>query len=116
MGVLINRVGVSITPPFVGNPREDQPKGLPFKLEDYLELVDLTGRIVREDKRGSIDLSFAPILQCLNIPTENWLTFATQFEQNTFAAVGTETILSNYYQNAGYKRRPKIRKAKLILA
>jgi len=26
--------------PFVGNPRENMPVGLPFKLEDYLELVD----------------------------------------------------------------------------
>ena len=102
--------------PFVGNPRENQPKGLPFKLENYLELVDLSGRIIRQDKRGSIDLSFAPILQRLNIPSENWLTIATQFEQHTFAAVGTETILSNYYQNAGYKRRPMISKAKQLMA
>ncbi|MCO4787320.1 MAG: transposase, partial [Marinomonas atlantica] len=55
--------------PFIGNPRKNQPKGLPFKLEDYLELVDLTGRIVRQHKRGSIDLSFAPILQRLDIPS-----------------------------------------------
>jgi REP element-mobilizing transposase RayT len=27
--------------PFVGNPREPMPQGLPFKLEDYLELLDL---------------------------------------------------------------------------
>ncbi len=102
--------------PFIGNPRENQPKGLPFKLEDYLELVDLTGRIVRQDKRGSIDLSLAPILQRLNIPSENWLTIAIEFEEHTHAAVGTELILSNYYQNAGYKRRPKIGKTKQLLA
>lgn len=102
--------------PFVGNPRENQPKGLPFKLEDYLELVDLTGRIVRQDKRGSIDLSLAPILQRLNIPSENWLTIAIEFEQHTHSAVGTEQVLSNYYQNAGYKRRPKIGKTKQLLA
>ncbi|WP_417506342.1 transposase [Marinomonas gallaica] len=102
--------------PFVGNPRKNQPKGLPFKLKDYLQLVDLTGRIVRQNKRGSRDLSFTPILQRLNIPSENWLTIATQFEQHTFAAVGTETILSNYYQNAGYKRRSKIPQAKQPLA
>lgn len=102
--------------PFVGNPRDNQPKGLPFKLEDYLELVDLTGRIVRQDKRGSIDLSLAPILQRLNIPSENWITIAIEFEKHTHAAVGTERILSNYYQNTGYKRRPKIGKTKQLLA
>ncbi|WP_417316392.1 hypothetical protein [Cycloclasticus pugetii] len=63
-----------------------------------------------------VSINSAPILQRLNIPSENWLTIATQFEQHTFAAVGTETILSNYYQNAGYKRRSKISKAKQLLA
>jgi len=38
--------------PFIGYEREEQPAGLPFKLEDYLELIDLTGRLVREDKRA----------------------------------------------------------------
>ena len=28
---------------FVGNPREPMPQGLPFKLMDYIELVDWTG-------------------------------------------------------------------------
>ena len=41
--------------PFAGYPRQDMPKGLPFRLTDYLELVDWTGRILREDKRGAID-------------------------------------------------------------
>jgi len=41
--------------PFAGNPREAMPKGLPFKLTDYIELVDLSGRIIREEKKGFID-------------------------------------------------------------
>ncbi len=43
---------------------------LPFKLTDYLELIDMTGRIIREVKRGSIDASLLPILIRLNISTE----------------------------------------------
>jgi hypothetical protein len=34
--------------PFAGNPRADMPNGLPFLLTDYLELVDWTGRILRD--------------------------------------------------------------------
>ena len=45
--------------PFAGYPRQDSPKGLPFRLTDYLELVDWTGRILREDKRGA----FAAVLR-----------------------------------------------------
>ena len=47
--------------PFVGNPRQDMPTGLPFKLTDYLELVELTGRVIREDKRGYIEKHQPPI-------------------------------------------------------
>jgi hypothetical protein len=35
----------------VTNPRRDMPSGLPFRLTDYLELVDWTGRILRNDKK-----------------------------------------------------------------
>jgi hypothetical protein len=41
--------------PFVGNPRKEMPKGLPFELKDYLELIELTGRCLREDKAGHIE-------------------------------------------------------------
>ncbi len=56
------------------------PKGLPFKLTDYLELVDLTGRIMRDDKRGFINSEFPAILSRLNITPENWLTLTKGFE------------------------------------
>jgi hypothetical protein len=39
---------------FAGNLRQDMSKGLPFRLTDYLKLVDWSGRILREDKRGAI--------------------------------------------------------------
>ena len=69
--------------PFAGNPRQDMPKGLPFRLSDYLELLDWTGRMIRENKRGSIDSSLPPILNRLNMDTKQWLIMTTQFE-NTF--------------------------------
>ncbi|MES9902124.1 MAG: hypothetical protein ABW168_05505 [Sedimenticola sp.] len=46
---------------FAGNPRKDMPKGLPFWLEYYLELVDWIGRILREDKQGNIPSHCLPI-------------------------------------------------------
>ncbi len=52
---------------YAGNPRSDMPNGLPFRLTDYLELVDWTGRILRDDKRGGILESTPQILQQLNI-------------------------------------------------
>jgi len=48
--------------PFACNPRANMPNGLSFRLTDYLELVDWTGRILRDDKRGAIPESTPQIL------------------------------------------------------
>ena len=48
------------------------PDGLPFKLEEYMELVDVTGRQLMEDKKGSIDATELPILQRLGIENDHW--------------------------------------------
>ncbi|MCG8614011.1 MAG: hypothetical protein MI864_26155, partial [Pseudomonadales bacterium] len=66
--------------PFVGNSRKDQPDGLQFTLQDYLELVDWTGRIQREDKRGSISTTLPPILQRLNINEAQWMQLTGKME------------------------------------
>ncbi|MGX9463643.1 transposase, partial [Shewanella sp. A14] len=57
--------------PFIGNERLDMPNGLMFSVKDYIVLVEDTGRIVREDKRGAISASSQDILNRLNIPAEN---------------------------------------------
>ena len=41
--------------------------GLPFNLQDYLDLVDWTGRCIRDDKRGSIDPQTPKLLAALGI-------------------------------------------------
>ena len=55
--------------PFVGNLRQDMPKGIPFSLKDYGELVDITGRIIRTEKAGHIDQQ-QPILLRLGLSDE----------------------------------------------
>ena len=46
--------------PFVGNPRQNMHEGIAFSFKDYCELVDLTGRIIRNDKAGNIDHQHQP--------------------------------------------------------
>ena len=57
---------------FAGNEREQAPDGLPFSLDDYIDLVDWSGRVVREDKRGAIDETLPPILERLEIDAGTW--------------------------------------------
>jgi hypothetical protein len=54
--------------------------GILFNFEDYLNLVDWTGRIIRSDKRGHIEERLPPILARLDISADQWRINTTQFE------------------------------------
>ncbi len=101
--------------PFAGNPREGMPKGLPFKLTDYLELVDWSGRVIREDKPGYIDNTTPSILGRLNIKPEQWATLTTRFEKEFKTFVGHENSVRGICESMGYKRAPGIRACKAHL-
>jgi REP element-mobilizing transposase RayT len=58
-------------------------QNLPCTLDEYLQLVDWTGRAVRADKRGFIDSHQPPILQRLNIDPIAW-ELAMQPKGNVF--------------------------------
>ena len=101
---------------FAGMPRQIMPKGLPFELKSYLELVELTGRIMREDKRGHIDNTQLPLLERLNISPENWLKLTTQFTRVFHGAVGRPTSQASYCENLNRKRRANTSNCEKLLA
>ena len=68
--------------PFDGNITSSDQNGIPFSFKDYLTLVDTTGRIQRDDKRGFIPATFEPILQRLNIQAKDWIKNTQHFEEN----------------------------------
>ena len=74
--------------PFAGNPRNDMPAGLPFRLTDYLELVDWSGRILREDKKGAIPAEVPAILQRLQMDARHWCYLTRHFEHPFKRLVG----------------------------
>lgn len=55
--------------------------GIPYAFSDYLQLVDWTGRAIRNDKRGNIPSTLPPILARLNIPPDHWLLNSQHFEK-----------------------------------
>lgn len=93
---------------FIGDPRKDMPKGLPFRLMDYIELVDFTGRCIRDDKRGYIPIQLPPILERLNIDANHWLYLTQNFESNFKQLVGTAFKIKQTAQNFGYQRTPSL--------
>jgi hypothetical protein len=101
--------------PFVGNPRQDMPKGLPFRLADYLELVDWTGRILRDDKRGVIPSELPPILERLQIDPKYWLYMAQHFESRFKGLVGAAYRLKSACEALGYRRTPNLAACRELL-
>lgn len=90
--------------PFLGNPRKDIPEGLHFRLEDYLDLVDWTGRIIRDDKRGAINENLPPILQRLSIMPKQWSALTQEFEKQFHQFVGEAQNVKEAACIMGYKR------------
>jgi REP element-mobilizing transposase RayT len=100
---------------FSGNPRENMPKGIAFTLQDYCELVDSTGRIIREDKAGHIDQNQSPILERLGLSAEHWLILSTEFEQHFCYAAGAEQMMNNFKIHTQHQRIRGMGKAKILL-
>ena len=66
--------------PFENRMVNTPQKGILFNFEEYLTLIDWTGRIIRSDKRGHIDRTLPPILERLQITLDQWRINTTQFE------------------------------------
>ncbi|RBP53534.1 transposase [Arenicella xantha] len=98
---------------FVGTKQDSI--GIPFKLKEYIELVDWTGRVIRQDKRGAISEELPPILGRLNLPIDSWQILTTQFERQFRNWVGSEHIVKQACSNQGYKRVPSARHQRHLL-
>jgi REP element-mobilizing transposase RayT len=99
---------------FVGNHRQNMPKGIAYSLMDYCDLVDCTGRCIREDKAGHIEHSHSPILERLGLNTDQWLTLTTEFEKHFSTACGSEHMLQQFKSHTNHQRIRGMGKAKAL--
>jgi REP element-mobilizing transposase RayT len=100
--------------PFVGNHKQNTPKGITFSLKDYCELVDCTGRCIREDDTGHIGSHYNPILKRLGLSDEKWLTLTTEFEKHFCYAAGAEQMMQQFTQHTGHQRMRGMCKSKAL--
>jgi hypothetical protein len=87
--------------PFVGGQNVDAPDGLSFALQDYLQLVDWTGRVVREDKRHPMPANLQPIFQRLGLNESQWLETVQHFGRRYRLAAGAVERLKAMGQRLG---------------
>jgi hypothetical protein len=91
----------------IGSCPSDSPwrasdKGLlSISLDDYLELLDWTGRQVRSDKRGAIPGHLAPILDRLQINSSLWTELVTKFDSYFSHVVGQASQVVDRAKQAG---------------
>jgi REP element-mobilizing transposase RayT len=94
---------------------QEQNIGIPFILQGYLELVDWTGRIIRDDKRGAIESDLPPLLRRLSLDGDSWKILTTEFELRFKPWVGSEHIMRQVCSDKHYQRSGSMRSSRLLL-
>ncbi|WP_041766484.1 hypothetical protein [Psychromonas ingrahamii] len=80
---------------------QDASQGIPFSLIDYIELLDWTSRILRDDKRGVVLGTQPQLFDILGIDDKTWCELASSFGKNYHGAVGSLEELASYAENTG---------------
>jgi hypothetical protein len=87
--------------PFANN-QLDTPSIIPqlgYQLSDYIELVDITGRISRDGKPGKIPEKCLKIFERLAISTDGWFNLTQHLENKFFYSIGDPELLSSFRQH-----------------
>jgi REP element-mobilizing transposase RayT len=86
---------------FIGAEHQESPQGIHFTLIDYLALVDWTGRMIREGKRGAISAQTPALLGVLGLDNETWFNLANDFGKDYHGAVGSLEELALFAEHTG---------------
>jgi REP element-mobilizing transposase RayT len=98
--------------PFGGSAHTDIHMALPFTREDYFQLVDETGRLIREDKRGFIPENAPPIIAQFGIRPDKWLQHVKNFGRSHAVCAGSEENIVNFAERFDLAWRKGIRNAR----
>jgi len=90
--------------PFLANSNSfTLQQAIPFKLDDYLVLLDTTGRLITDSKKAAIPQNLAPILERLQLTQRGWFKMIGSLEKNFSYAVGSPVALSHFMP--GFRNR-----------
>jgi hypothetical protein len=87
---------------------------LPLSREEYLQLVDWSGRALRAEKRGFIAGTLPPILERLDLGQKNWLADMQHYGSWYYRAVGSVQALERYCQYLGQQWLKGARPARML--
>jgi len=89
--------------PFVEAMREGSTAGIPFNLQDYLDLLDTTGRAVHPDRRGAIPATSPRLLACLGLAPGEWVRSVAELHARFLLFVGAPHRLSAVAARRGWR-------------
>lgn len=89
--------------PFDSNNLNDN---INFDLYDYIQLVEETGRTIREDKPGFIPGNIAPLLLRLNLAPSGWISMTQLLQSHFSRAIGAADKLIKFTKD-NLKQAPK---------
>ncbi|QPG04835.1 transposase [Salinimonas marina] len=87
---------------FTGNTKDNMSDGLPFRMEDYLGLIEQTGRYFHPKKRGKIEDAVSPILTGIGLADTDWNKLVCGIETEFKTSVSIEKLMSQRRQNLKY--------------
>lgn len=80
---------------------ERSPPTLPATFQQYLALVDWTGRQIQHGKRGSIPDNVEPILLRMGVDPSEWVTTLTRFNKRFQSVAGAVDRLEQWCKATG---------------
>ena len=89
--------------PFAQALRADEEAALPFNVQDYLDLLDTTGRAVHPAKRGAIPETIPRLLATLGVAPDAWLDSVVALHASFRSFMGSPHRLSALAEQRGWR-------------
>ena len=83
---------------------------------EYFNLVDLSGRMIRSDKRGAIDADLKPILLRIGASPDAWIDTVSRFGCRFHLAAGLLCSLRNFADQLGRRWLKGVASARMAFA
>ncbi len=88
---------------FVGAITTHETPAIPFSLQDYLDVIDTSGRVTREGKRGAISTHNPTLLATLGIAPGEWFKAVTQLQVRFELFIGSPYRLQQLATKRGWR-------------
>lgn len=83
--------------------RQGEDEGLPFNLQDYLDLLDSTGRVVHPEKRGAIPATTPRLFSMLGLEPREWMKSVGELHARFRLFIGAPHRLSSLAEQRGWR-------------